>query len=59
MPDKSLDWPGSAVSKSTDGVALNLDLEVLLNSFKLVFQRLDVWRIYNKSDGEGGFYLFA
>ena len=34
VPDKSLDWPGSAISKSTDGVALNLDLEVLLNSFK-------------------------
>ena len=34
MPDKSLDWPGSAVSKSTDGVALNLDLVVWLNSFK-------------------------
>merc|ERR1712004_683497 len=24
VPDKTLDWPGSAVSQSADGVALNL-----------------------------------
>ena len=31
VPDKTLNWPGSAVSQSTDGVALNLEGEVLRN----------------------------
>ena len=31
VPDKTLNWPGSAVSQSADGVALNLEGEVLRN----------------------------
>ena len=34
MPDKTLNWPGSAVSQSADGVALNLHIVVLRSAKK-------------------------
>ena len=34
VPDKTLNWPGSAVSQSADGVALNLDSVFWLNAFE-------------------------
>ena len=34
VPDKTLNWPGSAVSQSADGVALNLHIVVLRSAKK-------------------------